>query len=100
MLDQYAEEPLDRTEKCPVDHERPMFQIILAGVFQLKPLGQVKVQLDGSELPYTTDRVLDLDVDLRAVKSSLALDALVFDAPLVECRRQLRLSSCPILIRP
>jgi hypothetical protein len=54
-----------------------MLLVVLAGVFKLKPLRQIPVKLDGSELPDPSDRVFDLNVDLRSVKGGLAFDAFV-----------------------
>ncbi len=77
MLDQHAKESLDRTEQRPVDHKRTMFLIVVTGVLELKPLRQIEIKLDRSELPHASDGILDLDIDLRPVKRCLAFDPFV-----------------------
>ena len=40
---------------------------------QLKTLRQLEVQLDGTTLPGTSDRILQMEVDLRSVECTVAL---------------------------
>ena len=49
------------------------FAAVWRDVLELKPVGEVEVALDSGALPLPPERVLDLQVDLRAVESSIAL---------------------------
>ena len=77
VLDEDAEEPLERAEQGPVDHVGPVRLAVLADVGHVEALGHVEVELDGRALPEAADGVLDLDVDLGAVEDRLALHPLV-----------------------
>ena len=79
VLDEDPEEPLERAEQGPVDHIRAVLLAVLADVGHVEPFGIVEVELDGGALPEPADGVLDLDVDLGAVKDRLAF--LPFVAP-------------------
>src|SRR4051794_9097668 len=76
-----------------------MLKIIVASVLKLEPLRQVEIELNGAQLPYAADRVLDLDIDLRPVKGRFALDSVVRDAALFQCAGKLLFGGGPILIR-
>ena len=66
VLDQNAEEPLDRPEQRPVDHDRLLPGAVGGLVFQAEALGQLEIDLDRGHLPGAADRVLGLHADLRA----------------------------------
>ena len=70
MLDQHAEEALDRTHQRPMDHHGSLALAIAGDVLEIETFGQVEVELDGRQLPRPADGVLDVDVDLRAVERS------------------------------
>ena len=46
VLDEHAEESLDRTEECAVDHDGLMALAIFADVFELEARGKVEVELN------------------------------------------------------
>src|SRR5690606_3148120 len=98
MFDQYSEEPFDRSKKRTMDHIRTMLLVVLARVFQFETLRQIEVQLDRSQLPDTADRILDLDVYLRAVKCGFAFDPFVLDLTFFEGSGQRFLCTDPIFI--
>src|SRR5579885_28716 len=99
LLDEDAEEALNRAEQRAVNHHGAVRLVVLADVLKLEALRQVEVPLHGAELPQATDGVLDLEVNLRPVERGLALDALVIDAALVESLGQRRLGVRPALFR-
>ncbi|MPM33813.1 hypothetical protein SDC9_80394 [bioreactor metagenome] len=72
MLQQHAEEPLDRPEQCPVDHHRLLAGAVGSGGLEVEQARLEEVQLDGRHLPGAPDRVLGLDRDLRAVERGAA----------------------------
>ena len=69
VLEQHAEETLDRAEECTVDHHRTLLRTVRGGVGQVKALRKVEVQLDGRHLPGATDGVACLHRNLRAIES-------------------------------
>ncbi len=68
MLDQHADEALDRAELGGVDHHRLLAGAVRCLVLQGEPLGLVEVVLDRRHLPGPTDRVPGLHRDLRPVE--------------------------------
>src|SRR6266545_760439 len=72
VLGEHAEEPLDRPEQRPVDHDGPLARPVGRLVLQLEQLRQVEVDLDRRHLPGAPDGVLGLYRDLRAVEGRAA----------------------------
>ena len=77
VLDEHAEEALDRAEERAVDHDGPVQLAVFALVFELESRGQVEVELHGGELPHAAEDVHELDVDLGAVEGGFAWDGAV-----------------------
>ena len=77
VLDQDADEPLQRTVDGSVDRHRPDGLAVLVDVRAVEAFGQHdQVDLDRRRLPFAAERVLDLDVDLGRVEGAvLGLDA-------------------------
>ncbi len=73
MLQEDGEEPFDRPEQRPVDHERPVPGPVLADELQVEQVRELEVHLEGRKLPAAVERVLDVHVDLRGVEGTLAL---------------------------
>ncbi len=72
VFDQDADEPLETAQDRAVEHHRTMLRPVLAHIFGAKPDWQVEVHLEGAALPFATDRVGQLEVELRAVEGALA----------------------------
>src|SRR5438132_11030426 len=70
MLDQNAEEALDRSVQCAMHHHRLLARSVFSYVLQAKALRQVEVKLHGRKLPKPADRIHQLDVNLRPVKAA------------------------------
>ena len=68
---------------------------ILADVLELEALGHVEVELRRIQLPRSTQRVLDVDVDLRPVEGAFAFLDLVRQSVGLQRRAQVRLGSIP-----
>ena len=85
MLRDDADESLERAVDRAMDRDRPLLLAGLVDVVQVEPLRQHhEVDLDRGRLPLATDRVLDLDVDLRCVEGAVfGLDP-VFGARSIE----------------
>ena len=80
VLDEHAEEALDRAEQRAVHHDRLMPLAVFADIFELEARGQVEVELHRRELPQAAEHIDELDVDLGAVERGFAGDGLVGDA--------------------
>jgi hypothetical protein len=72
VLDQDAEEALDRPEQRPVDHDRALARAVRRLVLHAETLRLVVVKLDGGQLPRAADGVPGLNRDLRAVERGAA----------------------------
>src|SRR5688500_20386323 len=72
MLDQRANESLQRSINRTVDHHRSMRLVVRARVFQLEALGKLKIELDRGALPETPDGVPELHVNLWPVEGAPA----------------------------
>src|SRR5579884_360199 len=86
VLDQDADEALERAEERTVDHHRRPLAVLVRRVLEAEPLRHLEVELHGAELPAAAERVLHVHVDLRTVKRTLArhldeLDAAVAQRP-------------------
>ena len=73
MLSQNANKPLDTAKYYPMNHDRTVFFAVCTGIFQFKPLRHLHVQLDGTALPGPAKAVLQMEVNLRAIESAVAL---------------------------
>jgi hypothetical protein len=76
VLDQDADEALQRAVDRAVDRHRSDGLAVLVDVCAVETLGQHdQVHLDRRRLPFAPERVLDLDVDLgRVERAVLRLD--------------------------
>ena len=72
MLDQSADEPLHRANEHAVQHGWPMWGVVGTRVFETEALRKIEVELHRRTLPFPPDRVDQLEVELRSVKSAPA----------------------------
>ena len=72
MLDEDADEALERADDRPVEHDRPVLGAVLADVAGVEPLGQHRVGLDGADLPGAADGVGQMEFELGRVEGALA----------------------------
>ena len=80
MLHEDADEPLERPVDRPMDGDRALRLSVLVDVGQVEALGQHRqVDLDRGHLPLTTERVVDVDVDLGRVERAVLGLQLVAD---------------------
>src|SRR5436853_2356532 len=93
VLDQEADEPLQRAEDRAVDHDRSMRPVVLTRVLESEALGLLEIELDRGALPLSADGVVELDVDFRSVERPPALVDAVRGATVLErlLERALRL---------
>jgi hypothetical protein len=84
VLDQHAEEALDRAPQRAMDHQRLVARAVFADVFEVEARGKVEIELHGGELPGAPDGVDQLHVDLRAVERGFAGNVFVGDVHALE----------------
>ena len=84
VLDQDADEALERAEQRPVDHEDRVLLIVGAHVGEPEAGGHLRVELDRAQLPRAAERVGDVKVDLRAVERAFPFADEVLDPVPVE----------------
>src|ERR1051326_3230910 len=77
VLDQHAEESLDRSVKGAMYHHRLLAGAVFCDILEAEARGKVEVELDSRKLPQPADRVDKLDVNLRAVECGFAWNGLV-----------------------
>ena len=99
MLDQHAEEALDRAPQRAMHHQRLMAGAIFADVFQFEAPRQIEIELHGGELPRAADRVDQLDVDFRAVECGFAGNVFVGDVHALQRVGERGLRAFPIFGR-
>lgn len=99
MFDQDAEETFDGTHQCPVNHDRLMVLPILTGIGQFEAFRIIEINLHGGTLPGTTEDVLDLDVDLGAIKHAFARVDLIGHVAALERGLERVCGDGPIFIR-
>ena len=72
VFDEDAEETFDGTDSRTVEHHRNVFLVVLADIFRTETLRQVEVHLNRSALPVTTERILQSELQFRAIESTFA----------------------------
>ena len=73
VLDQDADEALERAEQRPVDDVGVVLVVVGAHVGEPEPLRHLSVELDRSHLPRAPERVGHVQIDLRPVEGAVAL---------------------------
>ena len=73
VFDEDADEALHRAEDGAVQHDGLLVAAVLGDVLEVEVLRQLEVELQGADLPLAAERVLHLEVDLRAVEGAVAL---------------------------
>eukprot|EP00123_Amoebidium_parasiticum_P006088 comp17140_c0_seq1/m.15944 comp17140_c0_seq1/g.15944 ORF comp17140_c0_seq1/g.15944 comp17140_c0_seq1/m.15944 type:complete len:345 (+) comp17140_c0_seq1:800-1834(+) len=96
-LRQHSHKALHGAEHSTVHNHRPLDLPIRRAVLELEVDGQLEVQLDGGTLVLAAQRILDRDVDLWAVESTITGVELVALAQCIQALLQLRLSPVPQL---
>ena len=70
FFDKNTEEAFDGTHGGAVQHHRNVLLVVLADILGTKALREVKVDLDGTALPVTSEAVLQREFELRAVEGA------------------------------
>mmetsp|Transcript_7151 Transcript_7151/g.16374 ORF Transcript_7151/g.16374 Transcript_7151/m.16374 type:complete len:259 (-) Transcript_7151:1466-2242(-) len=77
VLNKDAKEAFHRAKDGTVNHDGPLARLVGPHVLEAKPLREIEVALHGGALPHPPDSILDLDIDLGAVKGPPSLVHLV-----------------------
>jgi hypothetical protein len=73
VLDVDADEPLERSEDRPVEHDRAVLLAVVPDVVELEALRQVRVVLHRAERPASFQCILHVKFHLRPVERALAM---------------------------
>src|SRR3989337_2622301 len=99
-LDENAEEPLQRPQERPVDHDGAVLRPVVTDERHVETVRVVEIDLDRRTLPGTAQNILDLDVDFRAVENALPGVYLVGQTFAVKRPLERLLGFGPVLGRP
>ena len=99
VLGEDADEALDGAEADAVDHDRAVLLAVGADILEVKALGHLHVELDGTALPGAAEAVFQMEVDLRAVERAVALVDDIGLAELVERGDKAVGRDFPLLVR-
>ena len=99
VLDDDAREALEAAVDRVVNHHRPLEMPLAGAVLEVKALGQLVVELDGRQLPFTPEGILDEDVDLGRIKGRAARVELVGELLRIQGLAELSFGHVPELVR-
>ncbi|OPZ75500.1 MAG: hypothetical protein BWY79_01949 [Actinobacteria bacterium ADurb.Bin444] len=97
VLDDDAEEALDRTQNGAVQHDRPVALVVFTDVLQLEAVGHGEVELAGGALPGATHHILDMEVDLGPIEGTVAGVQLILEPQPLQRLRECGLRPLPHL---
>src|SRR5690242_11691046 len=100
VLDQYADEALERAHDRAVQHHRGLSRVVLVDVFGAQPARHHEIDLDRTALPRPPDTVLQVVLDLRPIEGTLAGELLPFHAALAQSGAQAVFGLVPDFVRP
>ena len=98
MLDQDSDKPLNGTKCYTMNHNRTVLFSVCSDIFQLKPLGHLKIQLDGSALPGPSDGIYQMEINFRPIKRTVPLIHHIVQTQLRQSRAQTFCGHLPILV--
>ena len=98
MLDQDADEPLERAEDCPVQHQRMMLLPVGADVHRAEALGHVRVQLVRPALPGPADRVGQVKFELGTIEGALARQDFIVEPGFLERGLEIGFGAVPLRV--
>ena len=98
MLDQDPDEPLVGAVERAVDDVQRMLGVVRPHVREAEARGHLRVELDRAHLPFPSERVLHVEVDLRPVERALSLGDLVRDLVPFERDAQGAFRHVPLLV--
>ena len=99
VLNQNTDEALDGAKAHAMQHDGALLGAVGVHVLQVKVERHLEVELDGTTLPGTAKRVLQVEVDLGAVEGAVALVDLVVHVQLLQSGAQAFLGASPVLVR-
>ena len=99
VLNQNTDEALDGAKAHAVQHDGALLGAVGVHVLKVKVERHLEVELHGTALPGAAERVLQVEVDLRAVEGAVALVDLVVHVQLLQSGAQALLGARPVLVR-
>src|SRR5258707_10468236 len=67
-----------------MDHERLLARAVFRNVLEPETLGKIEIELNGRELPESSNRLHQLDINFRSVKGGFAGNGLVGNLQVVQ----------------
>ena len=98
VLDQNTDKSFNGPEYYPVNHNRSVFLSVSTCILQIKTQGKLEIELDGSALPCPSFRVFQMEVNLRAVESTVAFIYNVGKADIIQSAAKRVCRHLPVLI--
>ena len=98
MLDEHADEALQRSEDRAMDHHRTLLGAGAGGVREPETFRRRVVELNRRHLPLTLERIGHVDLDLRSVECALARIDLPCEAVAGQRVAESRLVRAPLLL--
>ena len=81
-----------------MQHDGTLLRAVVVGVLQVEVERHLEVELHGAALPGATERIFQMEVDLRAVEGAVALVDLVRHIEPLEGGLQAAFCRCPVLV--
>ena len=72
MLNQDTDKAFNGTEDYAMKHDRTYLGAVFFNISQIKSLRQIHVQLNGTALPFSSQRILDMEIQLRTIECSVS----------------------------
>src|SRR5258708_26175290 len=98
MLDQHADEALDRAENRAMDHDWAFLGAGAGSIREAEALGQIVIELNRRDLPSPFQRVGHVDLNLGAVERAFLGIYLELDLVAAHRIAELRLGILPLLL--
>ena len=99
VLNQNTDETLDGAKAHAMQHDGALLGAVGVHVLQIKVERHLEVELNGTALPGTAERILQVEVDLGTVEGAVALVDLVVHVQLLKSGAQALLGASPVLVR-
>ena len=99
MLCDYADESFDRAEYNAVNHNRGMLLSVRTCIFKVESSRELIVKLNRAALPGSAEGILNMEVKLRTIESTVSRIQFIFLADGSNCIRKRIFCLFPIFAR-
>ncbi len=97
LFDKHSECAFIAADRTSVDDIGTFFNVIAINVFHIKPFGERKINLHSKQGVFFTKNIFKLEIQLRAVKCSLAVGFFIINPDFVKILFHNRLGAFPRL---